>query len=53
VKITLIAGTKMHFKRFYRDEGKSNTRVGDSILSQAARSDLQEFYLQVHHPLKV
>jgi hypothetical protein len=52
VKITLIVGTKNHLKRYYRNDGRENTRVGDSISTPAARSDVQELYFQNHHPLK-
>jgi len=54
VKITFIVATKMHGKRFYRVDGQKtmNTRVGDSMRMTAIRSDVKEYYVQSHHPLK-
>jgi len=54
VKITFIVATKMHGKRFYRVDGQrvTNTRVGDSMRMTAIRSDVKEYYVQSHHPLK-
>ncbi|KAI6175231.1 hypothetical protein M3Y99_01981700 [Aphelenchoides fujianensis] len=54
VKITFVVCTKMHQKRFYRQQGANitNTQPGDVVDSKVTRSDITEFYLQGHFPLK-
>ncbi|CAD5227766.1 unnamed protein product [Bursaphelenchus okinawaensis] len=54
IKFTFVVATKMHNKRFYEfvNGQIQNTKVGDVIDSKVVRTDITEFYLQSHHPLK-
>ncbi|KAI6221408.1 Germ cell-expressed protein R06C7.1 [Aphelenchoides fujianensis] len=54
VKITFVVCTKMHQKRYYRANGNqiANTQPGDVIDSKVVRTDIPEFFLQSHYPLK-
>jgi len=53
-KFTFIVASKMHNKRFYRNKNNiiTNTAAGDVIDSKVTRTDVPEFYLQSHNPLK-
>lgn len=51
-----MIATKRHFKRFYElaaGDKLENTKPGQSVVGRVTRSDVQEFYLQTHHPLFV
>ncbi|KAF7634068.1 hypothetical protein Mgra_00006486 [Meloidogyne graminicola] len=54
-KFLLVVGTKRHSKKFFIDKGPrqiENLPPGSVIDTQIVRSDLTEFYLQPHVPLK-
>jgi eukaryotic translation initiation factor 2C len=53
-KVTFIVGTKRHSKRFFRidQDGISNTKAGDVVNGGVTRQDIQEFFLQSHHPIQ-
>ncbi|CAD5235222.1 unnamed protein product [Bursaphelenchus xylophilus] len=53
-KFSFVVATKQHNKRFYEVvAGKiENTRPGDVVDRKVTRSDITEFYLQSHNPLK-
>ncbi|KAI6213804.1 hypothetical protein M3Y94_00194900 [Aphelenchoides besseyi] len=55
-KITLVVATKEHIKRFFREQEPNqtlyNTCPGDVINGKVTRTDVPEFYVQAHHPLK-
>ena len=53
-RISFIIATKRHSKRFYRADNKiiSNTQPGDVVASGVTQTEVSEFFLQSHHPLK-
>lgn len=53
-KFTFIVATKQHNKRFFQflNNKVENTKTGNTVVSKVTRSDVKEFYLQTHHPLK-
>ena len=53
-KITFVVATKLHDKRFYREQNNAitNTMPGDVVDAKVVRTDVPEFYLQSHFPLK-
>ena len=53
-RISFVVATKMHDKRFYRADQKivSNTMPGDVVDAGVVRTDIPEFFMQSHFPLK-
>lgn len=56
-KFTFAVATKQHNKRFFlfNNNNKNtleNTKPGNAVVSKVTRSDVNEFYLQTHQPLK-
>ncbi|CAD5228612.1 unnamed protein product [Bursaphelenchus okinawaensis] len=54
IKFTFIVAIKRHNKRFYEvyNGQIQNTKVGHVVDSKVTRTDITEFYLQSHNPLR-
>lgn len=54
-KFICVIGTKRHFKKFFtfRNEQFGNLDPGSVIAEKMVRTDVPEFFMQSHYPLKV